>query len=244
MKFFSTIFIILTFVTGNLFSQKGTIKVVKPKKEVTNSILETKNDTSERHYLFEEATISYEQNYFLEDFQNQLKPLDKISFQKPCDFVSFGYFGQLSTSRSYSFAAIWTISYLIPSTITINDSVKEKLKGFNYTLSIAGQNIIRKKNIGLFLTEGIKGGRLKLVDEQQKKIKNSLFGPFVGLVLRTTVSYITIFTSGQFCYDISSTKWKPTWFSKGQNLDISTLRQNGFTFTIGISYSLDRNYSR
>lgn len=242
MKIIFITAIILSSVMSNLFSQNGTIKIAKPSNKTNDSIIETKKDTVQNHYLFEGATFSYEQTYFLSNFQNQLKNIENIDFNKPCNLISFGYFGQLHTGRSYNFPAILAFSYLLPSKITINDSVKEKLSGFNFTISVAGQNLIKRKHFGLFITEGIKGGRLKLVEDPQRKMKNSTFGPFAGIVLRTTVSYFTIFTSGQFCYDISSPKWKPTWISKSSSFDISNFSQSCFTFTMGISYSLDKNY--
>ncbi len=234
-----------------LSAQTGTIKVSKPKSLKSQAPIDSLNTSIDnysknKHHLFELTTFSYEQKYFFSDLDKQFKTIDnngKMSL--PCNYISMSIIDQFDITRSwYNYPGYFTFSYLIPSTITFNDSIKEKLRGFNLKISFAGQNIIDRNHCAVFFTEGINCGRLKIINEKNEKAKNAIFAPYLGLVVRLTFSRFTLFAVSQVDYDISSSHWKKTWFSKNQENEIPNFKQGGLTFSLGINYSINKIYSR
>jgi len=128
-------------------------------------------------------------------------------------------------------------SYLIPKKMQI-DFKEQNLRGFNFTFSVYGHNIIAKKHLSLMLTEGFNLGRLKLVNQEKQKMKNMIIAPFVGLVTRLSISKFSLFAIAQYDYDISSKMWKKQWFHKGQDIHIPGIRQSGLTLSTGVGYGL------
>ena len=112
------------------------------------------------------------------------------------------------------------------------------LRGFNLNLPVYGHKIIDKKYFGIFISEGIQVGRLKLVNDQKQKMKNMIIAPYVGLVTRLSISKFSLFAIAQYDYDISSKMWKKQWFHKGQDIHIPGIRQSGLTLSAGVGYSL------
>lgn len=221
---------IFCLIAISTFSQKGTIKISKPKPP-KNTALE--DSTS---HLFEMTAISFEQKYFLSNFDKQLKTIKNRNLMLPCNYLSIGMIEHFSVSRGYSFPGYFIFSYLLPTKIELNDSINEKLKGFNLKFSVAGQNVINKKHFEIFFVEGLEVGRLKIVNDKNDKLKNGLLAPYFGIVLRLTISRFTCFAVSQFNYDFSASKWKKTWFSKKQDEQIPGFNQTGMVFSFGIKY--------
>jgi hypothetical protein len=191
-------------------------------------------------HFMESMTISYEQKYFQNDFQSQLKSIyGRIpEFKKPCQYISVGYLGELETARGYDHTGFFTFNFLLPQPILVNDSVKQKIKGFHLTFTLAGLSLVATDHFGMMICGGAKAGRVKLKDEQGVKMKNELVSPFAALYFKGTISIISIFAGAQYEYDVSSTRWKKTWFSKSSATSIPGFRQSGITLTAGISYNL------
>lgn len=239
-------YIVLLYVffgIANLHAQeRGTIKI-GPQKKASEPEAKKNVDTTSHHHLFELTTFSFEQKYFLSDFGKQLKTINQYQMEQPCNYISLSVIEQFNITRGkYNFPGYWTFSYLLPSSIKINDSINERLKGFNLKIPFGGQNIIRKKHLGLFFTEGLTFGRLKLVNEDKEKLKNAILAPYIGLVIRGTIKRLTFFAISEFNYDLSSAKWKKTWVSKKQQESIPSFKQSGLNFSIGINYSLNKLY--
>ena len=116
--------------------ERGTIKIDKPaSSEKQEEIV----DTTNHHHLFESTIFSFEQKYFLSDFGKQLKTINQYEMEQPCNYISLSVIEQfLITRGQYTFPGYWTFSYLIPSSIKINDSINERLKGFNGSRGIVG----------------------------------------------------------------------------------------------------------
>lgn len=217
-------------IAVSIFSQKGTIKISKPKPP-QNTVQE---DSSS--HLFEMTTVSFEQKYFLSNFDKQLKTIKNRDIMLPCNYLSIGMIEYFSVNRKYSYPGYFMFSYLLPTKIKLYDSINEKLKGFNFKFSAAGQNVINKKHFETFFTEGLEFGRLKIVNDKKDKLKNGILAPYLGIVMRVTISRFSCFAISQFNYDFSTSKWKKTWFSKGQEEQIPGFNQTGLVFSFGIKY--------
>lgn len=201
------------------------------------------SQTTSSHHLFEATTFSFEQKCFLSDFGRQLKTLNQYEISKPCNYVTLAIMGDKFTiGRGYDYPGYFAFSYLLPADIIVNDSINEDIKGFNLKLSFAGQSLIHRKHLGIFLTEGWTFGRLKLVNEDKQKLKNPILAPFIGLVIRATIKRLSFFAISEFNYDLSSAKWKKTWVSKKQQESIPGFKQGGLNFSIGVNFSLNKIY--
>jgi hypothetical protein len=235
-----TVLLYLFLCIANIHAQeKGTIKIGKPqspKPEAKKNV-----DTTSHHHLFELTVFSFEQKYFLSDFGKQLKTLNQYQMEQPCNYISLSIITDQYIGP-YRYPSYFIFSYLLPANITVNDSIKERLNGYNMRFSFLGQNIIRKKHLGLFFTEGLTFGRLKLVNEDKEKLKNAILAPYIGLVIRGTIKRLTFFAISEFNYDLSSAKWKKTWVSKKQQESIPSFKQSGLNFSIGINYSMNKLY--
>ncbi len=211
--------------------------------EMVNDTASVKKDTV-RHNLFESLTFSYGQKYASSNFDSQLKTMSGGKFSMPCNYFSIGMIGEIIVNRRRSYTGIVNFSYLVPTMITINDSVKEKLNGFTYTFSVFGQKIVKKKHFEMFLTEGISMGRLKMTNGNNQKLKNPSFAPFAGLVMRVSFSKFSLFSIAQFDYDISKSSWHRMNKGSSQNITVSPLHQGGYTFSFGINYSISERYMK
>ena len=182
-------------------------------------------------------TIEYGQKFFHNDFNRSLKSIDNIeSNQLSVDMISLNFMNYLYVGRRMKFISYSRFSFILPKQIEI-DFVSQKLRGFNMTLPIYGHRLIDKKNFGLFISEGVQIGRLKLVDNEKRKMKNMTIAPYVGLVAKVNISKVCISFIAQYDYDISSKMWKKQWFHKGQDVHFDGLRQSGLTFSAGVGYA-------
>jgi len=196
------------------------------------------------YYSFEAITFFYEHKIYLTNFQNQINSTGDLKFSQPSYFISIGSADEHIVSQNYQLFGYYLYSFHIPQEITINDTTQQRIRGYNFKFSIAGQGIINRKHYQAFLTEGINTGRLKLINNEREKLKNPIVSPYIGLVLRATFGGFTFFTIAQFDYDLSSKKWKKLWFSDRQKIGVPGLKQHGLTLSFGINYSPNGYYSR
>jgi len=195
------------------------------------------NDSLANHYLGG-LTFGYGQKFFHDDFNGSLKSINAIeSNSLPIQTISFSLLTDINISPSLKFPSYLRFTYVIPEEVEI-DSVSQTLRGFNFNFPLFGHRIVDQKIFGLFISEGIQVGRLKLVDDDNRKMKNMIIAPYVGLVTKFNFSKITITALAQYEFDISSTIWKKQWFHKGQDVQFNGLRQSGLTFSVGIGRTL------
>lgn len=114
------------------------------------------NDTITRTY-FGGISINYDQKFFHDDFDNNLKSINKIESNAfPVEIVSINLVNYLAVSRKFYYPSNIRFSYIIPKNISI-DSVSQKLSGLNLNLPIYGHKVLDNKNAGLFISEGNSG---------------------------------------------------------------------------------------
>lgn len=186
--------------------------------------------------------IEYGQKFFHDHFNGNLKSIKNIESNSlsaetiSLTFVSSNIAVSGGFSKTPYLSGYLRFSYVIPKKIVV-DSVEQNLKGFNFSFPVYGKNIVLKKNFSMFYTTGIQIGRLKLVDEENRKMKNMTIAPYVGLVAKVNIAKICISFIAQYDYDISSKMWKKQWFHKGQDVHFDGLRQSGLTFSAGVGYA-------
>ncbi|HTL82999.1 MAG TPA: hypothetical protein VL651_14900 [Bacteroidia bacterium] len=182
--------------------------------------------------------LSYEKEYYTADLQDQLSTTKDWSFQKPVSYLSLGTYNEVDLSRIRAFPGLITFSYLIPDRIIINDSVNEKLRGCSFKFPLTGFYFYYMDHSCAAFTCGLESGRLKLIDEQGRKEKNNLFGPFAAVFVKLKYGRFSLAASAQYCYDLTSRGWKKTWISDAQETSLPFFRQSGVTWTAGIGISL------
>ncbi len=75
-------------------------------------------------------------------------------------------------------------------------------------------------------------------------MKNPILAPYVGLVLRVTLSRCNFFVITQFDADLSSGKWKDLNSSTKQSAHIPDFKQNGLNVSFGFNYSVHKIYDQ
>ena len=191
-------------------------------------------------YTVTALSIDLNNKFFQDNFDGNLKSINRISQEEfNLESISISYLSNsIPVTRKYIMAGYMRFSYVLPKKILV-DTLEQNLRGFNFTFPFFGQNVISQKNISLFFTEGIQVGRLKLVNNENQKMKNMIFAPYIGLVTRLSISHFSLFASAQYDYDISSKTWKKQWFNNGQDIFIPGIRQSGLTFSLGIGYNFE-----
>ena len=183
-------------------------------------------------------TLDYGQKFFNDDFNGNLKSINNIESNRlSIETISISVMSSVHFAARMKTIGYFRFSYVLPKRVMI-DSVSQNIRGFNLTMPLLGQRLIDKKYFGMFLFQGVQFGRLKLVDESNRKMKNMTIAPYVGLMSKINFSKYCLSLSAQYDYDVSSTKWKKQWFHKGQDVSFDGLRQSGLTFSVGIGRNL------
>lgn len=206
----------------------------------SDSLVLNKKDSSSLKF-FEVFVFSYEQKIFQSNFDHQVKTFDQYSMGAPGNYISISSYEPLAIKKGL-FPDYSTLSFMIPSIITINDSVQEKMNGYSCKLSILGKYIIHKKNFDCFAIGGIEFGRTKLTNDKNEKLKNPFFAPYAGLVFRASIAKFSIFASAIYDYDVSKLGWKTVGHSIPQTIPVDDFNQTGFTFSVGVNYSFRNRY--
>lgn len=199
---------------------------------VSNKGIDNVDNISESFYGL---AFLYGQKYFFDNIQNQLYNSNIRNFTNS---ISIGFIGETQTSFMYDYYGYYFFSYNFPKSIIMNDTLNQKLYAYDIRFSLAGQYIIKNKHFHFFLTEGLSFGRMKLVNDNNEKMKNPFFAPYIGLVSGLTFSKFSVLIIAQFDIDLSSTKWKKTFFSDMQEIDIPNVKQSGLNISLGIAYKI------
>lgn len=200
-------------------------------------IAQDTNLTSPKTKLYNELVFSFEQKYYTNDFYNQIKTFDNNGFQKSCNYISIAFMDALTVNRKSRFPGFLGFSYLIPSNIITNDSINQRISGYTFMFSFYGQSIISKDKFKAYITSGMNWGRLKLVDEEKRKLKNVKFDPFIGLVINKRFSKFSLYTKAQYDFDIINNDWKKMLYWKKQSNKVNQFNQSGLVVSLGIKFS-------
>lgn len=207
----------------------------------SDSLALTKKDSSSFRF-FETFVFSYEQKIFQTNFDQQVKTFDQYSMGAPANYISITSYEPIVIGKKGLFPDYSSLSFMIPSIITINDSIQEKMNGYSCKLTLLGKYIVRKKSVHCFATGGLEFGRTKITNDKNEKLKNPFFAPYAGLVVRASIAKFSIFASAIYDYDVSKLGWKTVGNSIPQAITVDDFNQTGFTFAVGVNYSFRNRF--
>lgn len=185
----------------------------------------------------EDFDFSYSEHYMLNDLDGELKSIEKIDFGKPLNAIGVSLQGPLQVNRTYTYEGYIGYQFILPTKITVLDTVSQSLSGFSFKMSMAGQRIMYTKKVRMYLTQGLYAGRIKLIDEERKRLKNSNQGLFGGLHVGWKVWVFDIHAFAEFNWDITSSKWKKVWIAKKQDHVLPNWNQSGAQLGMSICFS-------
>ncbi len=170
-------------------------------------------------------------------FNSQLNSYNKFKFDRPINFVGLCLSAPVSTPRGYGYEPHLYYSQILPVSISINDSVKTNLGGFQVGVGLLGGNILRRqKNICLSIMLGANAGRIKLSNDKNVSQSNTFFSPKV--TLKPTVYFwrLTFGALVDYEYDISKGAWKNDRNTGGEQIQLNKLSQTGITAQLNLGY--------
>ncbi|GEM_PF-4915208 len=193
--------------------------------------------------IFELLSFSYGERFLISDYQSQFQTLQQTQFGQPINHVSVSFEGVFEVDRKlkngeyYSWPGYFRYSHLIPANIVLNDTVNQRVRGFDFRMSLTGQHLLRSKFMDVYLTQGLYAGRIKLVDDAKRQLKNSNQGLFAGLMLKVKLGPLHLFVNPEFDLDVTPTQWRKVWVAKKQTHDLPRFRQSAARVSAGINFS-------
>jgi len=171
-------------------------------------------------------------------FNDQLTSPGNYSFNKPLSYVGIvlvehAYYGPWT-----HYAANIYYSQVLPSVITINDSVKSNLTGFQFGASILGFDLIRSNSLRLGISIGFNTGRLRFYGNENMRWKNAYFSPKISVNPSIRLGRIFLAAIVDYEYDVSNLNWKKMPGNKNPELQPSKLSQTGLTAQLTMGYML------
>lgn len=171
-----------------------------------------------------------------QSFYNQINTTSKFDLNTPLQIVGIGISGQFIVTRGDNFFGHFIYNQVIPKDITLNDTIKCKITGFNFSYGY-GDAITSKTGLfSLYYYAGFNLGRLRTYSDELARQKNFYFSPKIGIQPKIKIKNIAISLIVECDYDITNPNWKHNTFSSRDQTKITKLRQSGVTGQIGIGY--------
>lgn len=171
-----------------------------------------------------------------QSFYNQLNTTNKFALDSPLQIVGIGISGQFVVTRGDNFFGHFIYNQVMPKDITINDSIKCKITGFNFSYGYGDAITSETGLLSLYYYAGFNTGRLRTYGNELAKQKNVYFSPKIGLQPKIKIENIAISLIIECDYDITNPNWKHTIFSGRDQTKINKLRQSGITGLISVGY--------
>ncbi|MBS1635781.1 MAG: hypothetical protein JST26_07635 [Bacteroidetes bacterium] len=132
-----------------------------------------------------------------------------------------------------------SFQYFIPTNIQ-SDSLRFSLSGFNAGFDFGKDLLYKSKKLDLLVCIGFKGGRLKLMREDQLSHAKSYYtnpylAPLILIEPKAILGPLCISLKAEYLFDISKTGWK----HKSKNMpDIPYSRFTGALLQLSLGYAI------
>lgn len=227
-KFLLYIFLLFSAIS---FAQATKIKIKKEKekKEAATTAKPYHNNSLDLYYGYR----VYDKSYY-----NQINSIEKkLDPKLPIQIIGFGLSGHGYTiNRSGRIAGQLNYYKIIPTRIMIQDSLKTKLSGFVYGMSLGLGLTNGKKTIGIGCYLGFNTGRSTLSKNEYISQKNQFFSPKITLQPKVIIKHISISIILEAEYDVTNPAWKKTLFNRKDLHLLQPFQQNCFTGLVSIGY--------
>jgi hypothetical protein len=184
--------------------------------------------------------LVYGTRLFNKSFYNQLNTLKSFSINSPLQLIGVGWGGGIPVDGRFGSSTIyghWSYTQVIPQQIKINDSIQGTINGYVLSIDIAGTRVLKKlKYFGLKISTGFNTGRLRLSDNEWVRQKNPFFSPKISIRPTTRIKKIVLSLRCDYEYDISSPRWRRTYFANKNKIDIDKFKETGMTLFFCLTY--------
>lgn len=227
-KFLLYIFLILSAIS---FGQATKIKVKKEKEKKEKPVKADfyHNQTIDFYYGYR----VYEKSYY-----NQINSIDKkANASLPLQIIGAGVSGHnYSIGRTSRISSQVNYYKVIPTRITIQDSLNTKISGYvigmGFGISLAND----KKTIGLTGYLGFNTGRTTLSKNEYISQKNQFFSPKIMIQPKLIIKRISISLILEAEYDVTNPGWNRRIFERKNPYLLKPFHQNCFTGLVSIGY--------
>jgi hypothetical protein len=217
-------------------AQVGKIKIKKePEKKEKASKPEVYHHGSLELYY---GNRVYDKSYY-----NQVNCIDKIDLKIPPSFVGIGVSGYpmhiTTLGGSYNNNLLVSeLNYykIIPSQITIEDSLSTKLSGYVFGAGVGPSLSTRRKRISLTAYIGFNTGRTTLSKNEFITQKNQFFSPKITLQPKFIIKRIAISFMLEAEYDVSNPAWRQTVFERKELRLLQPFHQTCYTALVCLGY--------
>jgi len=191
--------------------------------------------------------IFYGNQFFTNNFYNQLNSLSAVDLNKPTKVFSIGVMEHLSTKsknkdRLYSklrFSAIQT------NRVSINDTLNFDLNSYGFTYGFAYDIIgkrsdkTKKKLFYCLVDIGFGTGLTVLGNNNKYNQRNPYFSPKIGIQPSVRIKKIMISLVFEYMYDVSNGKWKKMRWGNKDIAPIDNFKQTNLLGQFCLSYCLN-----
>ena len=197
----------------------------------------------EKTHIKTSFDVIYTSKIFVHNDLPGLNSTEFYNFGRGLNYIGIGFTQSLLVNRKssleggYSHDGYIEYSQIIPYKILLNDSIKAKVNGFNFGMTLWGMDLFpRKKNFDIITSVGFNTGRVWLNGDDEIKQKNPYFSPMVVVIPRVIIGKLSIQLRLNYGYDISNKNWKRKGFKKGNLAKIDPFSSESFDLSIGIGY--------
>lgn len=171
-------------------------------------------------------------------FNDQLNSSGNYSFNRPLSYVGIICSEHIAVNMRGHYFANFYYSQVLPSTITINDTLNSNLTGCQIGIGLFGFDPVRRERVRLPITIGFNTGRLRFYGNENMLWKNGYFSPKISVHPWFQLGRISLAAIIDYEYDVSNLNWKKMPGNKNPELQPSKLSQTGLTAQLTIGYMI------
>jgi len=215
----------------NFFAQGTKIKIKKEKK--------SKKEARRLDALTSMMSVDvcYGSMIYKDNFYNQLNSHDSFNSNSPPTLLGIGVSGlERRIGPTYFIFEINAKKYL-PHQITINDSIKTIFSGASFGLGVGKRFATQNRNLSVTCYLGFNSGRSTLNSENVSMHKQ-FFCPKITIQPKWMIKRLAISLILEAQGDVTSGKWTPTYLSKKDNAQVTSLYQTSIIGLVCLGYRI------
>lgn len=218
------------------YSSDAQVNKLKIKKEAPKK---------EKQSIFKGPTTSltsidvyYGSAIYKNNFYHQLNTKDSFNINTPPNIIGIGISGmERNIGASYLIFQIELQSY-IPHTISINDSIKAKLGGFNLGLGFGKRFASKNSNLSIACYFGFNTGRSTLKNSENISSQKIFFCPKFSIQPKLFIKRLAISIIISAQNDITSSKWIHSFSNNKNEIPLSGFSQTAIIGLISLGYRI------
>lgn len=215
----------------NFFAQGTKIKIKKEKK--------SKKELRRLDALTSMMSVDvcYGNLIYKDNFYKQFNSSNSFSINKPPVLLGIGVSGlERYIGPTYFVFEINARKYL-PQQITINDSIKTTFSGASFGLGVGKRFATQNRNLSVTCYLGFNSGRTTL-NSQNISMHKQFFCPKITIQPKLMIKRVAVSLIIETQGDVTSGKWTPTYMSKKDNVQVTSLYQTSIIGLVCLGYRI------